>query len=80
MLCTSGLTHWAGWRPRGRYRVLVINAEEDEDEMKRRLFAAADVMGVPHADLAGLCLSQADKIVVAKADSRTKTVVATPML
>lgn len=82
MLCTSGLTNWegCGWAPRGRYRVLIINVEEDEDEMRRRLFAAAEIMQIDQSQLGGLCIAQTDSMVVAKADSRTKTVIATPLL
>jgi KaiC/GvpD/RAD55 family RecA-like ATPase len=81
MLCVSGMTSWAGWRPRGRYRVLIINVEEDAEEMSRRLCAAAEVMGLDQVDLQGrVVLAKAASIVVATADSRTKTVTATPML
>jgi KaiC/GvpD/RAD55 family RecA-like ATPase len=81
MLCVSGMTSWAGWRPRGRYRVLIINVEEDAEEMSRRLCAAAEVMGLDQVDLQGrVVLAKTASIVVATADSRTKTVTATPML
>jgi RecA/RadA recombinase len=81
IVCTAGIPEWNGWRPRGRVRVLVINAEEDNDELKRRLWAAAEAMRVPHNMLDGLAFAdQPETIVVAKADSRTKTVIATPML
>lgn len=80
IMSSCGIPSWAGWRPRGRYRVMIINVEEDEDEMRRRLYAAAAIMGISHNELGGLCIAQTDKIVVAKADSRTKTVRAEPML
>jgi hypothetical protein len=76
----AGVPEWGGWRPRGKYRVLVINVEEDQDEMRRRLGAAAKVMSIEQDDLGWLYLAKTDSIVVARADSRTKTVVATPML
>jgi hypothetical protein len=80
MLCTGALVEWATWKPRGKFRSLLINVEEDEDEMRRRLFAAAAVMKIEHDQLTGLYLAKADDIVVAKADNKTKTVVATPMI
>lgn len=81
MVCACGLAEWGGWRPRGRYRTLVINVEEDQTEMKRRLFGAHKIMNIHQDDLAdNIFLAEAGSIVVAKADSRTKTVVATPVL
>jgi hypothetical protein len=74
---------WGGWRPRGHYKTLVINAEDDNDEMRRRLYAACTEMGI--ADWESLrqrvAIAEAPgDIIVAKADSRTKTVVRTPMV
>ena len=46
----------------------------------RRLFGASVRMEIPQGRLHGILLAQTDTIVVAKADSRTKTVTATPML
>lgn len=80
MVCAAGLPEWNRWKPRGRYRVLIINVEEDEDEMRRRLGAAAQAMALGEADLSGLCIARINTLVVAKADSKTKTVIATPML
>lgn len=73
---------WAGWTVRAPKKVLVINAEDDMDEMRRRLFAAAKTMGVRQEDLEGrVFLAEApESIVIAKADSKTKTVVRTPLL
>ena len=53
MVCDSGMPEWGGWRPRGRYRTLVINVEEDETEMHRRLFGAHKIMNMRQDDLAG---------------------------
>jgi RecA/RadA recombinase len=80
MVCSCGIAEWSGWRPRGCYRTLIINVEEDETEMRRRLFGAALKMGIDQRHISGVLLAKADSIVVAKADNRTKTVTATPML
>jgi hypothetical protein len=80
MVCSSGNGAWSNWYPRGPYRTLIINVEEDADEMKRRLFGAAVKMNISQDRLSGVYLAQATSIVVAKADSRTKTVTATPIL
>src|SRR5262245_19689878 len=82
MACGAGLPEWGGWRLRTRARVLVINSEEDPDEMRRRLYAATNVMGITAADLAAnfAFAAQPDDIVIAKADNRTKTVTRTPMV
>jgi hypothetical protein len=72
---------WGGWEFRGRQKVLVINAEDDLDEMKRRLVAAAEKMGVDQQQLAGwVFLAEApESIVIARTDPKTKTVTATPL-
>jgi len=72
---------WGGWQPRGRQKVLVINSEDDLDEMRRRLFVAAREMGVAQSQLEGWLdlAANPEGIVIAKADSRTKTVVKTPL-
>jgi hypothetical protein len=76
---------WSGWLPRRKFRVLVINSEDDVDEMRRRLAAAARIM-VPSKDEQD-CLrnnlalvDNADGAVVAKFDAKTKTMIATPLL
>src|SRR5262245_2555209 len=79
LACAAG-TEWNGWRPRGQYRALIINVEEDQDEMQRRMFCAAQVMKLDQTKLGGVCVAKTTDIVVAKADNKTKTVVATPML
>jgi hypothetical protein len=73
---------WGGWTPRKPEKVLVVNAEDDIDEMRRRLFAAAREMGVDQADLAGrIWLVEApESIVIARMDARSKTVVRTPLI
>ena len=73
---------WANWSPRDRYKVLIINSEEDTDEMQRRLVAAATTMGIDHRELAGrvILADNPEGIVVAKYDNRTKTLVRSPLL
>ena len=42
---------WGGWFPRRPVKTLVINAEDDSDEMRRRLFAAREEMKLVAEDL-----------------------------
>jgi hypothetical protein len=73
---------WANWRPRQRCRVLIVNAEDDRDEMQRRLCAAAQRMDANHAELAGY-IKLADNpsnVVIANYDTKTKTLVRTPLM
>lgn len=73
---------WGGWTIRKPAKVLVINAEDDLDEMRRRLFAAAERMGIDQSELAGrvLLADAPESIVIARADAKTKTVIRTPLL
>lgn len=80
LICNAGIPEWHGWRPRSSYRSLIINVEEDETEMKRRLLGACMKMQISQDRITGIFLAQANGIVIAKADSRTKTVTATPVL
>jgi hypothetical protein len=73
---------FAKWEPRQACKVLGINAEDDTDEQKRRLCAAATAMGVNQADLVGR-IKLADNpagVVLAKFDNRTKTLIRTPLM
>ena len=72
---------WAGWRPAQRYRTLLINAEDDADEMRRRVAAACAVMGVDTRSLAGwlVLAKNPQDLVVAKVDRITGSIVVTPM-
>jgi hypothetical protein len=80
LMCSSQM-NWNGWRPRGKFRLLIINAEEDSDEQRRRLFAAREFMAVPESDLGGLAFAEnPETIIIAHADARTRTVTRTPML
>jgi AAA domain-containing protein len=74
---------WGGWRPRKACKVLVINSEDDTDEMRRRLYAACEEMKITtYAELRErLAIAEAPgDIIIAKADSRTKTVIEQPMV
>ena len=73
---------WGGWHPRAPAKTLVINAEDDSDEMRRRLYAACHEMEITDWDALRDRVAVAEapgNIIVAKADSRTKTVIAQPM-
>src|SRR5262249_27522754 len=76
--CAQGKP-WAGWLPRQALRVMVINSEDDVDEMRRRLAAAARVMRVDQDtirnSIALVDNSNNGGAVVAKLDARTKTLV-----
>lgn len=71
---------WGGWTPLKAEKVLLINAEDDGDEMRRRIHAACRVMGVNPRDLVGRLFIADDprSIVVAKT-SKEKVVLATPL-
>lgn len=71
---------WGGWKPRRPHKVLVINAEDDKDELRRRLYAATEQMGVDQASLRGrlLIAKNIDDIVIAQSDPKTKVVHRTP--
>jgi hypothetical protein len=81
IMCAAPI-NWGSWQPRGRCKVLMINSEEDGDEMMRRIWASAEVMDVDQELLRDtLCIAKnPSDIVVAKADSRSKTVTRTPMI
>lgn len=73
---------WSGWSPRRPEKVLIVNIEDDIDEMRRRLVAAARTMGVDPAGLEGriLLVDNPENVVIARTDSRTKTVIRTPLV
>ena len=77
-------TAWGGMAPRRPEKVLILNSEDDQDEMNRRLFAAAAEMGIEHKDLVGRILmpeaTALSDMVVARFDNRIKAVVRTPLL
>ncbi len=73
---------WGGWHPRQRIRTLVVNSEDDGDEMRRRLFAAAELMQIDTRELRSYLAfaENPENIIIARADNKTKTVVRTPMV
>ena len=73
---------WGRWKPKRKCRVLVINAEDDVDEQRRRLSAARSVMGVDAAaSLPGLMLAKnPQSVLTAAMDEKSKRPVATPLV
>ena len=73
---------WANWRPRKQFRVFVINSEDDVWEQKRRLAAAVHVMEYNQHDLAPqfFLVPDVEGILIAKFNSKTKTLVRTPQM
>lgn len=73
---------WGGWFPRQPEKVLVVNAEDDHDEMCRRLCAAAKDMGVDQGALVDrVFLADApESIVICKIDHRNRAVIRTPLV
>jgi len=76
---------WSGWRPRGELRILVVNAEDDTDELRRRLAASLYKMDLTEDARAllvdrFLIVDNPDGVVLAKFDNRTKTLVRTPLM
>ena len=79
MLATG--MQWGEWKPRSRYRSLVINAEDDIDEQRRRLAAALKVMNPPRNLLDGMVHLADDphSLVVVRVDPRSRQMITTPM-
>lgn len=72
---------WGGFKPRKRYRSLIINVEDDIFEQRRRLAAARRVMTCDN-DLSGMIhiVDASDSIVVARTGERAGSIVATPIV
>lgn len=71
---------WAKWTPKKKCRVLVINAEDDIAEQRRRMVAARTVMGFG-ADRGMIMLADApDNILMSETDAAKKAQVATPLV
>lgn len=71
---------WGGWRPEKAEKVMLINAEDDGDEMRRRIHASCKIMGVNPRDLAGrLFLADDPRSIVVAKTTKEKVVAATPL-
>jgi len=71
---------WAKWQPKKKCRVLIINAEDDIAEQRRRMVAARTVMGFD-AERGMIMLADApENILMATADPLKKSQVATPLV
>lgn len=71
---------WGGWAPVAAQKVLLINAEDDGDEMRRRIHAACKVMNVNPKDLVGrLFLADDPRSIVVAKTTKDKIVTATPL-
>lgn len=74
-------TQWGEFVPRKRYRSLIVNTEDDINEQRRRLAAAARVMRIDPASLRGwiYLVDASDGIVIAGHDPAKRTLVITPV-
>jgi len=73
---------WARWQPKRKCRVLVINAEDDINEQRRRIAGAKTAMGLTTDQLRGqiIIADNPDSIVMATTDDKRKAQVATPLV
>jgi bifunctional DNA primase/polymerase-like protein/AAA domain-containing protein/primase-like protein len=85
-LCVSMMLRtgqpWANWHPRGQYRTLIINAEEDIAELRRRSFAAAvKSMGVTDNSIftGWIHAGNLKSMVIAKRDPRSRMMYRLPL-
>jgi hypothetical protein len=74
-------TQWGSFTPRRRYKSLVVNVEDDIDEQRRRLSAAARVMGIDPTTLRGwiYLVDGSQGIVVAGHDPVKRSLVMMPV-
>lgn len=71
---------WGNWTPTSAQKVLLINAEDDGDEMRRRIHAACKVMNVNPKNLVGrLFLADDPRSIVVAKTTKDKVVTATPL-
>jgi len=71
---------WGKWQPKRKCRVLVINAEDDIHEQRRRMVAARSVMEFD-ADRGMIMLADApENILMSQPDEKKKMLVATPLV
>lgn len=80
MTLASGIS-WGQFHPRKPCRVLVLNAEDDIDEQRRRIAAAVRVMGITREQVGGrmLLAQNTSDMIVSKIDPRTKAQVSQPL-
>jgi len=71
---------WGNWKPKRPCNVLIINAEDDIDEQRRRLAAARQVMDCDNAKGRLLLADNPSSILTSKADDKTRMPVATPLV
>jgi hypothetical protein len=87
-LCVAGMLAankaWARWKPRKQCKVLIINAEEDDDELARRSFAVAMKSLDIHDNsiLKGWVRAAKNptNILVSKYDQRTRNMTREPLI
>lgn len=81
MMMASGKP-WGGFQPKHPCKTLLINAEDDLNEQRRRLHGATTVMDLKGDDLRGkmFIARNVHDMVIAKIDPRTKSVTRTPMV
>jgi hypothetical protein len=72
---------WGGFKPRRRFRSLIINVEDDINEQRRRIAGARRVMDCKN-DLSGMVhiVDASESIVVARTGDRANSVVTTPVV
>jgi len=71
---------WAKWRPKKKCKVLIINAEDDIAEQRRRMVAAQTVMGFG-AERGQIMLADApENILMSTSDPVKKSLIATPLV
>lgn len=75
-------TAWGHWKPKRKCRVMIINAEDDVDEQRRRLSAARTVMEIPSDEpTSGILIAKnPSSILTAHMDEKVKRPVATPLV
>lgn len=71
---------WAKWQPKRKCRVLIINAEDDIHEQRRRMVAARSVMGFD-AERGMIMLADApENILMSTSDPAKKSLISTPLV
>lgn len=73
---------WGHWYPKRKFKVMIINAEDDVDEQRRRLSAARTVMEIPDDEVVSniLMAKNPSSILTAQMDDKIKRPVATPLV